>query len=51
MVHKEKLKIIGMRMLRKWQMVKAVRYATLNMTAIFINSVNVHVIIELQGRW
>ena len=51
MIHKEKLKIMETRMMQKWQMVKAVRRATLNMTEIFINSANVHVITELQGRW
>jgi hypothetical protein len=50
-VHKEKLKIMEMSILQKWQTVKAVRRATLNMTAIFTNSVNVHVITELQDRW
>ncbi|MCH9657468.1 hypothetical protein K0U27_02025 [archaeon] len=51
MVHKEKLKIMETRILQKWQTVKAVMYATLNMTVIFTDSVSVHVITELQDRW
>jgi len=37
--------------LQKWQMVKVARRAVLNMTAIFTDFVNAHVITELQDRW
>ena len=39
-----------MYILPKWQKVKVVRRAVLNMMATFTDSVNVHAMIELQDR-
>ena len=49
-IHSRKLKIMEMHILPKWQKVKVVRRAVMNMTATFTDFVNVHAMTELQDR-